>query len=69
MKPAIQEILQFVIDHPKMTTRTAVESYFDRILFSLEKQECYNLTDSEKQSFVETLDAFKGRPPKGPGRR
>ncbi len=69
MKQAIQEIVQYVNDHPEMTTRTAVDAYFDQILFSLEKQEWSQLTDKEKQSFVASLDASKGRPPKGPGRR
>ena len=67
MKPAIQEILQYVIDHPEMTTRAALEAYFDQFLFSLEKQEWDSLTDQEKLLFVEQLDAAKGRPPKGPG--
>ena len=67
MKPAIQEILQYVIDHPDMTTRAAVDSFFEQFLFSLEKHEWNNLIDQEKQLFVEKLDAAKGRPPKGPG--
>ena len=66
MKPAIREILQYVVDHPEMTTRAAVDAYFDQFLFSLEKQEWSQLTDIEKQSFVATLDAYKGRPPRGP---
>ncbi len=67
MKQAIQDILQYVIDHPDMTTRTAVDAYFDQILFSLEKQEWAQMTNIEKQSFVTTLDASKGRPSKVPG--
>jgi len=69
MKPAIQEILQYVLDHPEMTTIAAVDSYFDQFLWSIEKQEWSRLTDSEKQRFVATLDTSKGRPPKGLGRR
>ncbi len=56
MKPAIREILQYVIDHPDMTTRAAVDSYFDQFLFSLEKQEWDGLTDQEKQQFADQLD-------------
>ncbi len=67
MKPAIQEILQYVLDHPEMITRNAIESYCDQFLFSLEKHEWDGLTDQEKQQFVDTLDAQIGRPPKGPG--
>ena len=66
MKPAIQEILQYVLDHPDMMTRSAVDSYFDQFLFSVEKQEWSQLTDVEKQSFVAKLDASKGGAPKGP---
>ena len=61
-----REILQYLVDHPDMTTRAAVEFYFSQFLFSLEKHEWSQLTDIEKQSFVATLDAYKGRPPKGP---
>jgi len=67
MKPAIQEILQYVIDHPEMATKLAIESFFDQFLFSLEKQEWDNLTDLEKQQFAEQIDLQVGRPPKGPG--
>ena len=56
MKPAIREILQYVIDHPDMTTIAAVNSYFDQFLFSLEKQEWNSLTDQEKQQFADQLD-------------
>jgi len=68
MKPAIREILQYVFDHPEMTTRSAVDSYFRQFLFSLEKQEWDGLTDQEKRDFVDRLDAAKGRPSKRPGR-
>ncbi len=56
MKPAIQEILQYVIDHPEMTTRAALNSYFDHFLWSLEMQEWDSLTDQEKQQFADQLD-------------
>ncbi len=69
MKPAIQEILQYVIDHPEMTTRLAIESYFDQILWSIEKAEWEKLTDRESQQFADQIDLQMGRPPKGPGRR
>ncbi len=59
MKPVIQEILQYVIDHPEMTTRVAVDSYFDQILWSIEKQEWDDLTDQEKQFFADQLDFQK----------
>ena len=67
MKPAIREILQYVIDHHDMTTRAVVDSYFDQFLWSPERQEWLQLTDREKLLFVKKLDAAKGRPPKGPG--
>ena len=67
MKPGVQEILQYVIDHPEMATRAAVDSYFDQFLFSIERQEWDSLTDQEKQLFVEKLDAVMERPPRGPG--
>ena len=69
MKPAIQEILQYIRVKPEMTTRKAIDHYFDQFLFSLEKQEWNKLTEWEKQQFVDRLDAAKGRPPKEPGRR
>jgi len=67
MKPEIQEILQYVLDHPEMTTRSAVDSYFDQFLFSLERQEWNQLTEQEKQRFINKLETAKGRPSKGPG--
>ena len=69
MKSAIQEILQYIIDHPKMTTKSAVECYFDQFLFSLEKHEWDGLTDQEKQLFVNKLDLQIGRPTKELGIR
>ena len=67
MKPVIREILQYMIDHPEMTTRAAVDSYFDQFLWSPEQQEWLQLTVREKLLFVKKLDAAKGRPPKGLG--
>jgi len=67
VKPAIREILQYVISHPEMTTRAGVDLYFDQILWSMEKQEWMKLTDQEQQQFIDNLDAAKGRPSKGPG--
>jgi len=68
MKAPIRVILQYVLDHPKMTTRSAVDAYFDQFLFSLEKQEWDGLTDWEKQQFADQLDLQNGRSPKGSGR-
>jgi len=59
MKLAIQELLQYVNDHPEMTTIAAVDSYFDQFLFSLEKQEWTQLTEDEKRSFVNKMEAAK----------
>ena len=56
MKPAIREILQYVIDHPDMTTRAAVDSFFEQFLWSLEKQEWNGFTDQEKRQFADQLD-------------
>ncbi|MCP4289105.1 MAG: hypothetical protein GY792_32575 [Gammaproteobacteria bacterium] len=56
MKPAIQEIIQYVRDHPEMTTRAALNSYFDQFLWSLEMQEWNSLTSQEKQQFADQLD-------------
>ena len=62
MNPAMQEILQYVLDHPEMTTLESVESYFDQFLWSIEKQEWDVLTDRERQLFGEKIDAAKDRP-------
>ena len=61
MKPVIQEILQYVIDHPEMTTRAALDSYFDQFVWSLEKDEYQRLTDREKQQFADQLDLQIGQ--------
>lgn len=66
MNAAIREILQYVSAHPEMATREAVDSYFDQIIWSIEKAEWTRLTDQEKTNLVEQLDAERGRPPKGP---
>ncbi len=60
MKRAIQEILQYVNGHPEMTTKLAVDSYFDQFLWSIEKQEWEQLTDQEKQQFADQLDLQNG---------
>ena len=67
MKSAIQEILQYVIDHPEMTIRTAVDSYFDQFLWSIGKQEWDSLTDQEKLLFVDQVDLQMERSLKGCG--
>ncbi len=69
MKQVIQEILQYVIDHPEMTSIAAVDSFFDQFLFLLEKQEWDLLSEDGKREFIKRLNDSKGRPPKGPGRR
>ena len=53
-----------------MMTRKAVNSYFVRIIWCLEKDEWDKLADDEKQEFVDALDAAKRNAPKGAfGRR
>jgi len=69
MKSEIQEIIQYVIDHPEMSTRAALDSYFDQFLWSLEKQEWNGLSDQEKWQFADRLDLQSRRPSKVPGRR
>ena len=69
MKPAIKEILQYVSDHPEMTTVAAVDSYFDQFLFSLEKQEWVGLTDQEKQQFADQMNLQLKQSQKDSGRR
>jgi len=64
MKPAVQIIFQYVLDHPEMTTKIAVDSCFDQFLFSLEKQEWDGLTDQEKQQFANQVDLKNGRHPR-----
>jgi len=68
VKPAIREILQYVIDHPDMTTRAAVDSYFDQFLWCIEKHEWDSLSDQDKQQFADQVDLQMERFPKGPGR-
>ena len=67
MKPFIQEILQYVSDHPEMMTKAAVDSYFDQFLWSIEKQEWEKFTDCEKQQFADQLNLQNSLPTKGPG--
>jgi uncharacterized protein YaaW (UPF0174 family) len=61
----IREILEYVSDHPEMKTREAVDSYFDQIIWSIEKAEWKKLSDEEKQVFVDALDAAKRKAPEG----
>ena len=61
---------QYISAHPEMMTRQAVNSYFDRIIWRLEKDEWDKLADEEKQEFLDALDAAKSNAPKGAfGRR
>ena len=70
MNAEIRAILQYVCDRPGMTTREAVDAYFGQIIWSIDKAEWKKLTDHEKQEFVDTLDAAKGKAPEGAlGRR
>ena len=69
MKAEIREIFQYICAHPEMMTRQAVDAYFDRIIWSIEKSEWEKLTDREKQKFVDALDAAKRKAPKGAFRR
>jgi len=55
-----------VLDHPGLTTESAVDSYFDRVIWSMGKKEWEKLTAQEKRRFIGRLDAAKGKPPKGP---
>ncbi len=59
MNAEIREIFEYVRDHPEMTTREVVDAYFDQFIWSIEKGEWENLTDREKQEFVDALDAAK----------
>lgn len=61
MKPVIQEILQYVLDHPDMTTKAAVDSYFDQFVWSSEKDEYQRLNDQEKHQFADQLDLQIGQ--------
>ena len=56
MKAAIRDILQYVLEHPEMTTEAAVGSYFDQFIWSSEKEEWEKLTAQEKQLFIDRLD-------------
>ena len=57
MKAPVKEILQYVLDHPDLTTKEAVFSYFSEIVFSLEKDEWNRLTHDQRMGFIEYLDA------------
>ena len=52
MKPAIQEIFQYVLDHPEMTTIAAVDSFFGQFLWSIEKQEWNSLTPLYNKTWI-----------------
>jgi len=69
VKAAIREILQYVIDNPEMTTRSAVDSYFDQIIWSSEQAEWNQLTEREKQQFIGRIDAAKRKAPEGASMR
>ena len=57
MKIPIREILQYVLDHPDLTTKEAVFSYFSEIVWSIEKDEWNRLTHDQKLGFIDCLDA------------
>jgi hypothetical protein len=56
MKAPVKEILQYVLDHPNLTTKEAVFSYFSEIVFSLEKDEWNRLTHDQRMAFIGYLD-------------
>ena len=56
MKAPVREVLQYVLDHPDLTTREAVFSYFSEIVWSVEKDEWNRLTHDQRMSFIEYLD-------------
>ena len=56
MKAPIKEILQYALDHPDLTTKEAVFSYFSEIMFSLEKDEWNRLTHDQRMQFIAYLD-------------
>jgi hypothetical protein len=49
-----------------MTTESAVVSYFDQFIWSLEREEWEKLTAQEKRQFIDRLNTVMERPPKGP---
>lgn len=56
MKAPVKEILQYVLDHPDLTTTEAVFSYFSEITWSIEKDEWNHLTHDQRMGFIEHLD-------------
>ena len=56
MKAPVKEILQYVLDHPDLTTKEAVFSYFSEIVWSTEKDEWNRLTHDQRMEFIEYLD-------------
>jgi len=63
MKAPVKEILQYVLDHPALTTKKAVFSYFSEIVFSLEKDEWNRLTHDQRMQFIELIDLARKRHP------
>ena len=59
MKAPVREILQYVLDHPDLTTKEAVFSYFSEIVFSLEKDEWNRLAHDQRMAFIELVDFAK----------
>ena len=58
VRAAIREILQYVLDHPEMATREVLDSYFEQVIWSIEKQEWLGLTEQEKQWFSDQVEDF-----------
>ena len=59
MKAPIRAILQYVLDHPELTTKEAVFSYFSEIIWSIEKDEWNRLTHDQRIAFIELVDFAK----------
>jgi len=70
VKAAIREILQYVFDNPEMSTRSAIDFYFDQFIWSSEQAEWRTLTETEQQQFTDRIDAAKKEGPRrGLGRK
>jgi len=59
MKAPIKEILQYASDHPDLTTKESVFSYFSEIVWSIEKDEWNRLTHDQRMDFIEHLDKVR----------
>jgi len=59
MKAPVRDILQYAIQHPDMTTKEAVFSYFSEIVFSLEKDEWNRLTHDQRMGFIQLVDSAR----------